>query len=713
MRRRRRCRCPPSAGAGVFTCELPGQTDRSVIRYRIRADRGAGVEVVSPRADDPFAWHGYFVMPVRASTTPIYDVFVSTASLSTLSSNISQSPRRITNPDPPGNPRASWNATQPAIFIGPDGVVRDIRIRHHGSRYNRSAGRRSWKYQFPRYAPFEGRGSYFQTDKGEEHRVGAMLYEAAGLPVWRARYVDIYQNNDARLRRLQQDEMDADLHDRWAAEQAAKFPGSLVEAMGEFYKSTGVVPFENATSLTGAPTYLASGEGPYYIGNCAPAPARPPFWTARQRYDWTYGLQMRSWIGGRDIEQMITGLWAARGDSPTSPAPNLSALRAWLEANFDVDATLTYIAIRNWSAPFDNATHNHFLWRRSSGRWCLLPWDLDVEFGSSGQSIYWDEFAVPQPDPLRGPHWVKDSFLKAFRQEFKEKLWILNNSLLLASTFPSKGWSSLQGFANARNPNVNSQLGLGTYYRPNTPVATGPASGAPVLPGALLETSAYGHGAPANPPAHATTTWLIRAGGGTYNAPVARVTSTFRLTTLPIPFGDLVFGQTYFWKCFHTDSQGHPSFESTERSFVFGTANPPPPGALRINEVLARGSNVPDFIELHNAGAAAIELSGMGLTDDPAIGARLTFPPATTIAAGGHHLVTLGSSAAFRLDADGQTVLLLDTSGGLVDSVTFGPQARDLSIGRDAGGVWERRRSNAGLGQPGGGLGFGLRSAHQ
>ena len=477
---------PVPGQAGTFSCEVPGQADRSVIRYRIQADRGSGLETVSPRPDDPFAWHGYFVMPVRTSANPIYDVFISTASLNTLTTNISQSPRRVTSPDPPGNPRASWNATAPAIFVGPDGVVRDIRVRHHGSRYNRRADRRSFKYQFPRYAPFDGRESYFITDKGEEHRVGSQLYEAAGLPTWRCRYIDLYQNASARLQRLQQEEMDESLHRRWAAAQAAKFPGSPTEDVGEFYKATGVVPSE-------------VGEGPYGVGNCQKLDPKLPSWSARRRYEWTYGIQMHSWIGGRDFEQLINGLWIARGDTHAAPKPNLTTLRPWLAANFDVDATLTYIAIRNWSSPFDNATHNYFVWRRHDGRWAMLPWDLDAEFGNTSQSIYWDEQTNPQPDTLRGPQWIKDSFLKAFRAEYKQKLWILNNSLLLGSTFSSKGWSSLQGFANARNTNVNSQLGLGTFYRPQTPTVIAPTGSASVLPGALLETSDYAHGSPAQP----------------------------------------------------------------------------------------------------------------------------------------------------------------------------------------------------------------------
>ena len=159
---------------GNFTVQLPGQADRSIVRWRIKGDRGSGVEAVSPRADDPFAYHAYFVTPVRSSPYPGYDCFISGASLSTLNTNISQSPRRITLPDPPGTPRASWNATEPAVVVV-DGVVYDARMRYHGSRYRRSASRQSYKWQFPRYATYNGRTGIFETDKGEEHRLGSML----------------------------------------------------------------------------------------------------------------------------------------------------------------------------------------------------------------------------------------------------------------------------------------------------------------------------------------------------------------------------------------------------------------------------------------------------------------------------------------------------------------------------------------------------------
>src|SRR5258705_9375415 len=53
---------------GRFTVVLPGWPDRTIVRYRFRANRGAGVETGSPRVDDPFGWHACFVTPMRTST---------------------------------------------------------------------------------------------------------------------------------------------------------------------------------------------------------------------------------------------------------------------------------------------------------------------------------------------------------------------------------------------------------------------------------------------------------------------------------------------------------------------------------------------------------------------------------------------------------------------------------------------------------------------
>ncbi len=559
---------PSTPADGRYTGTLPGWPQRTIVRYRFRADRGAGVEAVSPRVDDPFGWHALYVTPVRTSENPIYDCFISSASLTILNTNISQSPRRISLPDPPGTPRASWNATQPAI-LAYNGQVYDIQMRYHGSRYNRNPAETSLKWQFPRYLRFEeGRESVFITEKTEEHRVGAQLYEAADFPAWRCRYVDLYLNNNALLRRLQQDEVDETLYERWIQDQAARYPGRPLETIGGIFKATGVIPFETGTGQ-GTAAYFGSGEGPYFIGNCALPPAKPG-WTVRQRCEWTYTSQVHGWKGGDEVEQLLAGLWQARGDLPIAPNPNVPALRAFLSANFDVDMTLTYMAIRDWSGPFDNATHNYFLWRKGDGRWCMVAWDLDSEFDNPPQTIFWDEQVNPQPDPLRGPHWVKDSFYKAFRDEYRQKLFILNNTLLHPQNFPTNGWTSLQGFASQRITSVNQQLGLGVFHRPLQPTALSPVNGSGAVAPTELRASVYAHSNTGNPSPHTKTTWIIRHAQGGYTNPAVRVSSTNALTTFPIPFDQLAFGETYFWKFIYFDAQDHPSLESSESSFVFG-----------------------------------------------------------------------------------------------------------------------------------------------
>ncbi|MBL9134419.1 MAG: lamin tail domain-containing protein, partial [Verrucomicrobiales bacterium] len=126
---------------------------------------------------------------------------------------------------------------------------------------------------------------------------------------------------------------------------------------------------------------------------------------------------------------------------------------------------------------------------------------------------------------------------------------------------------------------------------------------------------------------------------------------------------------------------------------------------LVIHEVLARNNGAfshhgttPDAIELHNAGASPIDLSGMRLTDDPARPNRFVFPAGTTLPAGGFLVVladepngTAGYHLGFGLDAAGDLVELyesVDRGGQRLDSVRFGLQVADLSLARNARGDW-------------------------
>ncbi len=542
-----------------FAAVLPGQPDRSIVRFRFRADRGTGDEAVSPRVDDPYAWHAYFVTPIRVSSKPIYDCFISTRSLAILENNISQSPRRVNSPDPPGTPRLSWNATQPAVMVHA-GVVYDIRMRHHGSRYNRRAERYSLKWQFPRYQKFNGVTGIFETDKGNDFIVGHNLFIEAGLPVSKVRYVDLYLNNNGVRQRLEQGEFDGDMLDAYHKTQQQLNPDAPLEPSGEIYKVVGTI--EN------------DGEGPYGRGDGRKL-SKLPRWTDRQMYDWTYALQNNGWRGSYTFKQMIDAMWAARGDTPGEPKPNIPALRTFFSNYFDLDEMLTYIAIENWCGPWDDTTQNYFLWQRRNGRWGLLPWDCDAWFGNgdntpADSSIYIGEVGDPNNN-FRGPNFFKDGFIKAFREEYKQRLYLLNNTFLHPENITAMAFGSIRGFAEARFVSVNEQCGFGPFQRPGKPLNASPAHNSTALPPMTLRASAYNHSAsPASP--HAETTWEVRAATGSYGAPVWKVTSTTNLTSISIPFERLIFGETYHWRCTYLDANGHPSLASGESAFTFGPA---------------------------------------------------------------------------------------------------------------------------------------------
>ncbi|HUR45654.1 MAG TPA: lamin tail domain-containing protein, partial [Candidatus Saccharimonadales bacterium] len=492
------------------------------------------------------------------------------------------------------------------------------------------------------------------------------------------------------------------------------------EEAGEFYKAQGVF-------LWGDPT------GPYGYGGFVPLPPIPPYWTEQNRYEWTYGLQMHGWKGHVPLTQLLQGMWAARGDSPAAPNANVAALRSFLSANFDVDEVLTYIALRTWDGVWDDFNHNWFLWRRANGKWGTLPWDFDSEAGgliNSGintqptSSIYLGEFGVPTPYwsafsivktcptcPCSGDvngcwtdaNWMKDSFYKAFRLEYRQKLFILNNTLLNPTNITAIGYSNFRSYADTRFASINSQLGFGVFQRPGRPLNVSPASAQAALPPAVLQASAYTHGSsPA--PAHSSTTWFIRNLGGDYSAPVFKTTSTSNLTSIPIPFPDLTFGQTYYWKCIFTDTNGHPSLESAETSFIYGTDTPLNPGAIVLNEIMAdnasavlHGGTHPDYIELFNNSAQSQNLNGFSLSDNTARPGKYIFPPNTIMAAADHLVVWCDSDTnapglhtGFALDHEGQTVALFTiTTNGftLSDALTFGLQATDYSIGRQPEGT--------------------------
>lgn len=117
---------------------------------------------------------------------------------------------------------------------------------------------------------------------------------------------------------------------------------------------------------------------------------------------------------------------------------------------------------------------------------------------------------------------------------------------------------------------------------------------------------------------------------------------------------------------------------------------------LVINEVLAANKSVaehegtfPGAVELYYEGATPFDLSGMYLTNGATPPAKFVFPAGSKIASGQYLVLYADTGAAtsgfhlgFTLNAAGDSLYLYNKLGTLVDSVTFGRQLPDSSIGR-------------------------------
>jgi hypothetical protein len=249
-------------GGGRFSATLPGKPARSVVRYRIKADRGDGMEVVSPRADDPAIaavgannavepWHGYFVNQVgRPTTYPCYDLLMGTANLDRIRLYATANPGRVTSANASGMPRAVpwvpatgalWNGTAPGVFAC-DGVLYDVHVRFHGSRYHRAAnawGLKSFKLHFPKNRPFRDKSSWFITSHGQEFDEASRLNRLLGLPASVTRNVSLYFNAEGVMTRLEQGEYTDEMLDDYHGNRFRAKTDAVLEANGEIYKGVG------------------------------------------------------------------------------------------------------------------------------------------------------------------------------------------------------------------------------------------------------------------------------------------------------------------------------------------------------------------------------------------------------------------------------------------------------------------------------------------
>ena len=130
---------------------------------------------------------------------------------------------------------------------------------------------------------------------------------------------------------------------------------------------------------------------------------------------------------------------------------------------------------------------------------------------------------------------------------------------------------------------------------------------------------------------------------------------------------------------------------------------------VRINEFLAANEKTnkdsegeyDDWVELYNSSSKAVDLSGLYLSDSLNNPRKWKFPVGTSIDAGGYLVIWLdgdaeaeGLHAGFRLNRDGETILLVDRDKGqnaILDELKFSAQENDRSFGRAKDGEGKGR----------------------
>jgi hypothetical protein len=162
-------------------------------------------------------------------------------------------------------------------------------------------------------------------------------------------------------------------------------------------------------------------------------------------------------------------------------------------------------------------------------------------------------------------------------------------------------------------------------------------------------------------------------------APGASMSATFKITSGPAAFnGDLV--GTVSWKNPNGSTQSEKTAEKVRNV-----------APVKINEFRVSDGSPSDstnsFIELYNAGSAAVDISNWALTQHPtqqAIFSSIKIPPATKLAAGGFYLLGLSNSALAAGSRAGDTAIFVRSTTGMSvgDTITidtgFGEETRRI-----------------------------------
>lgn len=413
----------------------------------------------------------------------------------------------------------------------------------------------------------------------------------------------------------------------------------------------------------------------------------------------------------------------------------------------DVDRALWMLVFNNVFVNLDSYTgafaQNYYLYEDKNDRWLPIVWDLNMSFGSfpllNGSTL----LTIPQMKQLDPLAKADDDFRPLIKSLLEDplykRMYLAHMRTMLQENFSSSAYKTralqLQALIDDAVQSDDYKFYSYDNFLKNIDETVSAPGGFGDVPGiADLMNNRYNYlinnpNLSASPPVISNVqdfqddeiAVLAKVQNATSVILNYRFDSSDVFAALPMyddghhddgPAGDGKYGQEFPYGglqmqfYIYAENANAGAFSPARAEYEFYSANLTPPnpnvGDIVINEFLAKNVNGEtdeagqheDWLELYNNDEIALSLNGIYLTDDSAKPDKWLFPLGTSIPAKGFLIVWLDEDPTqgplhtnFKLNGDGEFLMISNGAGGVIDSLSFGPQMTDTTFGRYPNGT--------------------------
>lgn len=420
-----------------------------------------------------------------------------------------------------------------------------------------------------------------------------------------------------------------------------------------------------------------------------------------------------------------------------------------IDSMLNVDRALWMHALNYALINFDSYVgyaQNYYLCRDADGLWNTIPWDLNMSFGAfrlTDASTYWNGFSIAQAmsmNPLSHYSGVsvfpRPLMRSLFNDPMRRRMYLAHLRTIMDEQITSGAYYQLaQELRAVIDPHVQADPNKFYTYQGFLDNLDAQVSFTIAYPGlkqlmdgrlSYLSTYPGYNGQPSiaevqHAPEDIAVGQQLAITAAISGADTAFIGYRFaprgKFRYAPLhddgqhgdgQAGDGVFGALIIAEAnlveFYLYAENATAGEFSPRGAAHQThkvLTRLAPGQLVINEIMAdnRGAAVDasghagDWVELYNASSATISTADLHLSDDPAEPTKWALPMRTL--APGQYLILWADEregqgddhASFKLNAEGEALLLAYDAEAVIDEVAFGPQYPIYSWARAPNGT--------------------------